>query len=56
MKKLKDIGRFSTVKEAKERGINPADYQPAGVHQTMGPHWAPILWVNNKPYVKKPTR
>lgn len=48
-----DIGRFATPAEADAAGFRREDFRPAGVHETMGPHWKPILWVNNKPYVRK---
>lgn len=51
--KAKEIGRFKTTAEARAAGHRPEDYRGAGVHETMGPHFRPILWVANKPYVKK---
>lgn len=53
MKKPADIGKFKTPAEAKAAGHDPSKYRVAGVHETMGPHFKPILWVNGKPYVLK---
>lgn len=51
--KPKELWRFATPADAAKAGFKREDFIPAGVHQTMGPHWKAILWVNNKPYVRK---
>lgn len=53
MKKPKDIGRFNSKSEAINAGINPVEFRTAYVSETMGPHYKPILWVNNVPFVRK---
>jgi len=50
---MKELGRFGSVKEAKEAGFDPRDYTGAGLHQVLGPHFRPILWVKDRPYVQK---
>ena len=27
--------------------------KPATIHQTMGPHWARIYWINDRPLVSR---
>lgn len=49
----KELGRFATVQQALAAGHKREDYRPASVHETMGPHFKPILWVANKPFVRK---
>ncbi len=52
-KKPEVLGRFDTVQQARAAGFKPEEFRAAGVHETMGPHFCPILWVAGRPFTRK---
>lgn len=50
------IARFATPEEARSSGYDSKDYRIATIHETMGPNFKPILWVCNRPFVRKESK
>ena len=47
------IDRVGSPDEARARGYDPKDFRTAMLSETMGPNYKPILWVGDRPFVRR---